>query len=289
MKVIKRVTGNCIINSNGEVVFYRKNGDGKKQVVLETIEDALSQNFHILENLFIEIVKTYDMTFVKSGEISEMRDILTIVEEKIGELAYSLNPDKVDLSYLLDEFKGSRNKHKKNIALILEQNNLEMSDLADIHTSTVKRIEEIQGIISGTIEQTKKLAQIRSECIQRIIYAYNILTECESKLLKHKSASPELRSKILRKTIREIAGEKANKVVFALNSVTKVNPYKERVESKEVKRLAGLSKEFEYDYEKQEALTEIVEIISSARSKLKRVVREKNGFNLKTIGGDLIG
>lgn len=279
MKVVKRVTGNCIINSDGKVIFYRKNKNSKKEVVLNTIEDALSQNFHILENLFLDVVQVYDSTFVQTGEISAARDVLSELEEKINHMASGLRPEKVDLSYLVEDFRESKNEHKKRIFQILNQDNPEISDLAQAHLSTVNRIKELQGIIVGTINQTRKLIEIRNDCEQKIIYAHNVLAEYESKLSGINSESDDLR--LVSKAVNDIAGEGANKVVFALNSVTRVNPYRERVESREVKKLSKLPDLLEKWKREEVNLEDIIIRISSARSKLKRIVRKVNNFKMK--------
>lgn len=278
LKVAKKVTENCIINEQGKVVFYRKNGNSKKQVVLDTIEDAISQNFHILESLFIEVVKTYDANLIKTGEISTVRDVLFELEDKVNEMAASLNPEKINLSYLVEDFKGSRNRHKKNIVSILEKNELEIDDLAQAQLSAVKRIKELQGIIIGTIAQTKKLTEIRISCERKIIYAHNILAEYEFKLSRINSASEKEKKKLISKALRDIAGEGANKVVFTLNAVTRVSPYKERVESNEVQKLTSLYNDFE---EGNLDLNDVISIIAAARSRLKRVVRKSDDFKLR--------
>lgn len=278
MKAIKRVTSNCIINDRGEVVFYRNGRHSKKEVVLNTIEDAISQNFHILENLFVDIVDIYDKSLIKTGEISTVREIIFEIEDGIDQMAAGLKPEDVDLSYLVKDLKRSKNKHKKNIAKILASESSSLTDLAKAHSSAVKRVNQLQAIINGTIVQTKKLTEIRNDCHQKIIYAHDILAESELDLIRLESTPKELHDKVVSKIVKDIAGEGANKVVFALNSITKVNPYKKRVESKEVKRLAELNNLWVNKEINQE---DVLTIISSARSKLKRVVRRVDNFKMK--------
>ncbi|MGM0438823.1 MAG: hypothetical protein ACQEP3_00085 [Patescibacteria group bacterium] len=285
------MTKNCWINGQGQVVFSRKSGESTKKVVLETIEDAISQNYHILDSLFIEFLENYEVTQVQFGEISVMRDILDNIQENITEMAGGIDPEKVNLSYLVKDLKNSRNRHKVRIYSLLEGDSQTMNELAIAHKSVVKRIEQLQGIIKGTLIQTRNLLEIRDDCEEKITYAHYVLATYELNLRKAKTVSGSEKEKIISKAVRDIAGKGANKVIFALDAATPVNPYKERIESREIKKLLELESYFE-DWKRGEvSFRDIIRLISHARGKLKRIVRKNNDFQgiKKFTGGDLIG
>lgn len=280
LKKIEKVTANCFIDKEGGVVFIRKENDKEKKVKLETIEAAISQNIHILENLFIEFVQTYDMNWAKPGEFSEIRDVLQIIQEEIKRMASGISPESVDLSRLAERFKNSRNEHKKNIAALLLDSPQTISELTKAHASAVKRIKELQGIIQGTIIQTKKLLKIRNETERKILYSYDVLTYWQVRLERLSNASKEKKEKELSQAISDIAGKKANKVIFTLKAATSVNPYKERIESKEIKNLSEIRNYFKEWKVGSRSYNEIIQLISKARKKLKRIVRKKKDFNI---------
>lgn len=280
MKKIEKVTANCFIDEKGRVIFVRRENDKEKKVKLETIEDAISQNLHILENLFVEFVETYDMNWAKPGEFSEIRDVLQIIQEEIERMASGVNPKAVDLSHIAERFKNSRNKHKKNIAALLLDGPQTMSELTKAHVSAVKRIKELQGIIQGTIIQTKKLLKIREDTERKILYSYRVLTDWQVKLERLSEAPRKRKEKTLYQAARDIAGPKANKVIFTLQAAIPVNPYKERIESREIKKLSEIEDYFKDWKVGSRNYNEIIELISKARKKLKRIVRKKRDFDI---------
>jgi hypothetical protein len=277
LKVVYKITRKSFINEKGEVVFIRKANNKEKMVRLEKIEDAISQNLHILENLFVEFFENYESIQADFGEISEMRNIFEEIQKELTKMVTSINPKKVDLSILVKGLKNSRNKHKKRIYQLLGGDLQSINDLTEAHSAVVKRIEELQGIIKGTIIQTKKLVKIKKDSERKISYAYQILSKSELDLkeIKKKNKDGE---EVIKRVISDIAGLKANKVIYTLEAVTPVNPYKSRIESKDVQKLNRLVDLFTGWKNNKVEIEDIIQTISRARKKLKRIVRDKRNF-----------
>ncbi len=280
MKVVYKVTRKCFINEKGEVIFIRKSNGSEKMVRLKEINDAISQNLHILENLFVEFFENYESVQADFGEISDMRNILKEIQSEIKKTIFSLEPERVDLSFLVKGLENSRNKHKKRIYQLLNGDLQSLNDLAEAHLSVVKRIKELQAIIKGTIVQTKRLIEIKEESQLKISYAYRILTRYELDLRKVKRKNKDKQLEIVSKAVSDIAGLKANKVIYTLKAVTPVNPYKSRIESKDVQKLNSLVDLFTSWKNHKVEIGEIIQTITKARKKLKRIVREKNDYSV---------
>lgn len=282
------MTENCIINEKGEVVFFRKEERKKKEVHLNTIHDAISQNRHILKSLLADFVNVYEVNWVKPGEISQIRKINEIIQEKIQEKTYQLQPKKIDLSYLVEDLKNSRNEHKKNIYLLLS-GDVDLKKLSEAQNAALERIIQLQGIIKGTLVQSERLLKIKSQSERKIKRAYKVLAQHEAWLSRTENASDEKKIQAASKAVNEIANKKANKVVYLLKSVVPVNPYKERIESGEVQKLANLHDFFDPEKGRMD-LNKIIKIIRDARIKLSRIMEEERSFsffeNYNMKGGD---
>ncbi len=267
--IVKKITKNCFVNECGQVIFMREDNGKKKKVVLETIDDAISQNYHILDNLLVEIADIYGKSYVNFGEMSEIREVLDVLQTELRRMSYSLDSQSdFDFSDIVERFIHSKNINKRKFALLLSGfTGKEMDILSEAHDSVIRRVGELQGIIKGTIYQIKKMLRIKRDAERKIIYAHDILLICENKL---KMTSFENRKRMIERVVKEVAGEKANKVVYALKSVVPVNPYRDRVLSKDILKLEELSEKDDYD--------RVVKLIRGARSKLKRVVRERDDF-----------
>ena len=278
---MSNITKNLWIRKDGKVIFQRSGQRDKRTVVLETINDAISQNGHILDNLFVELVDCYGQSFIKPGEISTMRDILETVQKNTKMAASGLKEQTFDMSGFLDDLDGARNRHKKEIAKLIKDKSLGSQEMTQIAVHTVRRIGELQSIIKGTLYQLNELMKIKRDADKKINYAYNQLVSAEFRITRA-SITPEKdgREKILKEAVRDISGKGANKVLFTLKAVTPVNPYKERIQSKEIKDLKKLNQLLS-DWKRNEAdFGDFIKITSKARSKLKRLILEQSNFKM---------
>ncbi len=270
--------GNCFIDDEGRVVFIRENYGNKKRSVSEDINSALSQNQHILEGRFKEFITIYNDNWVKKGEFYKTQKILEILQKQIKKMSQSLDPKEVDLSKLVEDLKNSRNKHKKNIFMLLNQGPKGMKSLSRAQMEAVYRINQLQGIIKGTSVQVKKLLKIKRKNEKMIIFAHDSLAKAEIDLRNTVNSSVFEKEKAIRKVVRDINSRGANKVLIPLSLVVKVNPFKERVESKEIKKLEELDLFYEEWKRNNDNFEKIIAVIAEARGKIKRIVRENNDF-----------
>ena len=265
---MSNITKNLWIRKDGKVIFQRSGQRDKRTVVLETINDAISQNGHILDNLFVELVDCYGQSFIKPGEISTMRDILETVQENTKMAASGLKEQTFDMSGFLDDLDGARNRHKKEIAKLIKDKSLGSQEMTQIAVHTVRRIGELQSIIKGTLYQLNELMKIKKDADKKVNYAYNQLVSAEFRIMNASLMLETGKEQVLKEAVRDISGKGANKVLFTLKAVTPVNPYKERIESKEIKDLKKLNQRLS-DWKRNEAdFGDFIKITSKARSKL---------------------
>ena len=277
---MSNITKNLWIRKDGKVIFQRSGQRDKRTVVLETINDAISQNGHILDNLFVELVDCYGQSFIKPGEISTMRDILETVQENTKMAASGLKEQTFDMSGFLDDLDGARNRHKKEIAKLIKDKSLGSEEMTQIAVHTVRRIGELQSIIKGTLYQLNELMKIKKDADKKVNYAYNQLVSAEFRIMNASLMLETGKEQVLKEAVRDISGKGANKVLFTLKAVTPVNPYKERIQSKEIKDLKKLNQLLS-DWKRDEAdFSDFIKITSKARSKLKRLILEQSNFKI---------
>ncbi|MFW6282931.1 MAG: hypothetical protein ACOC1P_02655 [Minisyncoccales bacterium] len=301
--MLKKITENCFANvNNGKIVFFRRHNENEKPIkmTLNTIDDAISQCYHILDKTFVEVVDIYNVIpEVKvKGELNEMREILFELQEEIKTVAENLEEEtNKDFSHISEKFSRARNEHKVKIRELLKMfEGKDLSIIAEAHMEAAKRVEQLRNIIKGIFGQIRALEKIKEKSERRITKAYEELANYEIKLRKAKQKGM-INKKELERIVNNIAGEKANKVLFAFDSLEKesvlVNPYFERIKSKEVQDLRKI-KDYYSEWKKGKRKSEdFIKLISKARQKLKRMLINKKGFkNLefyKERKGDVIG
>ena len=286
--MLRKITKHCFANrDNGKIVFFRRRNENDKttKMTLDTVDDAISQCYHILDKIFVEVVDTYKVIpEVKiRGELNEMRSILYELQVEIKILAKNLKGEtNKDFSHISEKFKRAKNEHKIKIKELLNEfEGKDLSVLAKAHLEAAQRIEQLRNIIKGVFGQVRALEELREKSERKINKVYENLTKYEIKLRKAKKEG-RINKKELEKIINNIAGGKANKVIFALESLEKenalVNPYFERIKSKEVQDLKKI-KDYYKEWKKNERKGEdLIKLISKARKKLKRIVLDRKGF-----------
>ncbi|MDP3764747.1 MAG: hypothetical protein Q8Q95_03960 [bacterium] len=307
MNVIKEVTSHCFINGNGQVVFLRKKNGETGVVVLNTIYDAISQCFHILDRTLGEVVDFYKRQpeVYGQGELADIREIMLelqhvlqlvtlpgvvpyedtlVAQRRLNQIPRRLgqvrNRHKVLLVAHLNRISELRNgEGMRSVGAVLEP--------VQAHLAAVRRFDELDGIIQGVMIQARKLIEMTANAEDRIRSVYDNLGVYEHKALalaqqmeKREEAEgvqpvAEYIEKF-RTIANAVAGGKVNKVVYALRAIVLVEPFKSRLESPNVKCLEKLHSYLE-DWEKGniKALQTFLHAFGRARSKLKRVVRER--------------
>lgn len=307
MEVVKEVTPHCFVNAAGEVVFLRKRNGEWGPVVFSNIYDAISQCFHILDNVLGEMVDFYrrQPKVFGSGEMDEMRDIAKDLQGMINLIVSAgVQPSEqsrsaqVTLRQIVRRLGAVRNVHKRLLLGHLQK----VSEVRDgrglrplgealgptmAHLETIRRFDELDNIARGVIVQAKCLIGICAIAEWRIkevygrlsVYgaaAHGIVKKIEVCERQQGSQPVEEYLGRLQVISAEISGGRSNKVTNALKGVVLVKPFKPRLESPDVKRLERLDEYLQaWASGNSRALLTFCRAIDGARAKLKRVAREQ--------------
>lgn len=306
MVVVKNVTPHCFVNQHGQVVFLRRSNGQTKTVVLDDIFSAISQCFHILDRNMGEAVDFYrdNPTVFTRGEVDLVRGLSGDLQSAVAQI---IAPDGLGehsaleiqrrFAQIVRDLKRVRNQHKQMLAAHLKQipgvkdqrgrGKPEAAVRAGAaNLAALQRFQELDDIREGVAVQIEKLMGLVAQAEERIRTVYDILGRYEDKAAgiideveKHEvllGRTPiDEYSDQLRTIAREVAGEGSNKVVNALRGVVLVEPFKSRIESREVRCLEKLDSYLdEWEGGEPEALYTFHRAFGRARSKLKRLVRE---------------
>lgn len=309
MTVVKYVTPHCFVNQNGQVVFLRRFNGETKAVVLDDIFSAISQCFHILDKNIGEAVDFYrdNPTIFTRGEIGLARQLSADLQLAVTQIIapnglgeHSALEIQGQFARIIRDFKRARNQHRQSLAAHLKQipgvrdqrgrNQPEAAVRAgEANLEALRRFQELDGIIKGVAVQIEKLMGLVAQSEERVRTVYDTLGRYEAKVsdviwdfereerivgralfdISYKYID------MLRAVAKDIAGKGGNKVVYALRGVVLVEPFKSRIESKDVKCLEKLDAYLdEWENGDTEALYTFYRAFGRARSRLKRLVRE---------------
>lgn len=301
LKVARKVTAHCFIDENGKVVFQRQIHGQRKPVALETIYDAISQCLHILDHITGEALDFYNRqpsTYNKI-ERGEMQAIFLEVQSMIASFGdvdmLEQNAGRINLGFdqIRQKLSTIKNRRKLLASDYLQSNERanKSQSLGEIlapvraHLETIQRFNELDQIAHGVMAQARGLIDIvlASEKRLRHIYALIVVYEqqAHSWLDQIEKCQRETGVRCLPahvQALRQIADDVSrpniNKVMNAFGGVALVEPYKSRIQSKEVQCLNHLMEYLElWESGKQELPLRFVNAFSRARVKLKRVVR----------------
>ena len=306
MVVVKTVTPHCFINQSGQVVFLRRSNGQTKAVVLDDIFSAISQCFHILDRNIGEAVDFYhdNPTVFTRGEVNVVRELSGDLQSAVVQI---IAPDGLGehkaieiqrrFAQIVRDLKRARNQHKQMLAAHLRQ----VPGIKDqrgrgqpeaavragaANLAALQRFQELDDIIKGVTIQLEKLMGIVAQAEERVKRVYDASGRYEAKVAEIieriekdevlLGRTPiDVYSDELRAIAQEIAGEGGNMVVNALRGVVPVEPFKARLESRDVRCLEKLDSYLdEWESGKPEALYTFCRAFGRARSKLKRLVRE---------------
>ncbi|MEK7501167.1 MAG: hypothetical protein AAB642_03525 [Patescibacteria group bacterium] len=306
MVVAKTVTPHCFINQHGQVVFLRRSNGQTKAVVLDDIFSAISQCFHILDRNIGEVVDFYhdNPTVFIRGEINLVRGLSADLQLAVTQI---IAPDGLGEHKAIEiqrrfaqigrDLKRARNQHKQVLAAHLKQ----VSGVKDqrgrgqpeaavmagaANLAALQRFCELDDIREGVTIQLEKLMGIVAQAEERVKRVYDALGRYEDKIAQIigriekdevlLGRTPiDVYSDQLRGIAKEVAGEGGNMVVNALRGVVPVEPFKTRIESRDVKCLEKLDSYLdEWETGEPELLYTFYRAFGRARSKLKRLVRE---------------
>ncbi len=306
MTVVKNITPHCFINQDGAVVFLRRSNGETRAVVLKDIFSAISQCFHILDRNVGEAVDFYrdNPTIFTRGEVSQMRELSGQLQLSVTQI---IAPDGLGehsaieiqrrFAQIVRDLKRARNQHKqmlaahlRQVAGVKDQRGRGQAEAAvrsgAANLAALQRFQELDDIVKGVAVQIEKLMGIVAQSEERIKKVYEALGGYESEvadIIKEIEKYELLLGRtlidkyggVLRTVAKEVAGEGGNMVVNALKGVVPVEPFKTRIESKDVKCLEKLDSYLdEWESGEPEALYTFHRAFGRARSKLKRLVRE---------------
>lgn len=305
MNVVYEVTPRCFVDGGGYVVFLRQQEGRCIPMVLKTIYDAISQCFHILDRTVGEVVDFYrrQPSVHAEGEIGQMRIVVLEIQKVIATLISpegvserSAEEVQVIFCQIIRRLGHVRNAHKLAVVVNLNQSRLpqgnrpkhlgEVLSPATAHLAALKRFDELLNITEGVVAQARQLIDIARVGEDRIKKVYEILGAYEAKVSEIVGGIEQIQRKagvkcppsqlsLLRRMAREIGSSGVNQV-NALNGIVRVEPFKSRIESVEVKRLARLDEYLDQWQEgKDSALYTFQRTFGVARNKLKRLVRNR--------------
>ncbi len=309
MNVVKEVTPHCFINGEGQVVFLRRMNGSTEPVILKTIYDAISQCCHILDGILGEVMDFYrrQPKVFGEGELGEIREVVLQLQSSVQmSISAGVVPkdDVVELQRAFQQVVRRlgrvRNKHKVLLAAYLGKTSAlrdekgmrhigAVLEPVQAHLAAVKRFDELDGISQGVMVQAQRLMGIAINAEERIRRAYDNLSRYEEEAQKlvleideherTKGVQPVLEYiSRFRAIANHVAGLKVNKVLYALRAVVAVEPFRSRLGSREIERLASLHDYLDkWEKGKTGAVMTFVNALKGARSKLKRVARERTG------------
>ncbi len=307
MNIVHEVTPHCFVNEIGQIVFLRRQEGKHVPTVLQTMNDAISQCFHILDRTVGEVVDFYrrQPSIKTEGEIGEMRNVVLEIQSALANLISpegvserSAEEIQVVFGQIVRRLGQVRNAHKLAVVVNLNQSKSDRGNgpkhLGEIlapamaHLAALKRFDELLNITEGVAVQARYLIYIARQGEDRIKKVYKILGDyearvgkivCEIERIQREAGirCPPGQLALLRWIAHEVSHPGVNKVTNALNGIVRVEPFKSRVESAEIKRLARLHEYLDQWQEgKDQALYTFQKTFGVARAKLKRLVRERS-------------
>ncbi len=307
MNVVHEVTSHCFVDGAGRVVFLRRQEGKYVPTVLQTVYDAISQCFHILDRDVGEVVDFYhrEPTVYVEGEIGEIRKVVLDIQNILATLispqgvsGRSAEQIKVAFDQIVRRLGNVRNAHKLAVVVNLNQSKPnkgnrfehegEILAPARAHSGAIKRFNELRNITAGVMVQAGQLIAIAKQGEDRIRTVYGLLGTYEAKVSQIVSEVEQIQREagvrcppsqldLLRQIACKVSSPGANQVANGLNGIVRVEPFKSRVESAEVKRLARLDEYLDQWQEgKDSALYAFQRTFGGARGKLKRLVRERS-------------
>jgi hypothetical protein len=205
---------------------------------------------------------------------------------------------QVAFSQIVRRLGQVRNAHKLAVVMGLNQAQPDprhrLKHLGDIlapaaaHLAALKRFDELLNITEGVASQARCLISIARQGEDRFRRAYDtlgryearvgeILTEIERIQRAAGIKCPPGQLGLLRRIAHETSHPSANKVTNALNGIVPVEPFKSRIESAEIKRLSRLDEYLDqWQAGKDSSLYTFQKTFGAARTKLKRLVRERS-------------
>lgn len=305
--VVHAVTSHCFVDGDGQVVFLRRQEGKCVPTTLKTVYDAVSQCFHILDHSVGEVVDFYyyQPLFYIEGEIGQMRNVVLEIQRAIATLispegVSERNAEEIQIVFgqIIWHLGRVRNAHKLAVVVNLNQSRLPLGNgpkrageilaPAIAHLAALKRFDELLNITASVMVQARYLINIARQGENRIKKVYEILGDYEVRVGKivneieriQREAGvrcPPNQLAMLCRITHEVSHPSANKVINALNGIVRVEPFKSRVESVEVRRLARLGEYLDKWQEgKDSALYTFQRTFGLARGKLKRSVRERS-------------
>lgn len=255
VNVVVQVAPNCVIDGQGQVVFFRGPEGEKIPYRCEDIYVAVSQCFEILGSLFGPVVISPSGEPEFSGADGELVGLQKIIEgfqNIITLLTVRRKIAKTEVDKAALWFKGLalrwqdvQNPFKKELRdyfvampSIVDKcgdPNLEAAVVAaKALVPAIRRLGELGGIIPAIWQQTTALVEIVVKAEQRLKRVYDILGSREDEvkdiISQREQIPPDALVQKLRVVAKQVAGPGANEVANALKSIPPVNPYKSVLE-----------------------------------------------------------
>lgn len=303
--VVKEVTPHCVIDNQGQVVFLRRVNGEEKLVVCKTIYNAISQCFHILNRLLGEAIVFYrgQPTIFGQGEIGQLQEISRTLQEVISSITSCKIIPELEVFIaqrrfvqLVAQLGLVRNQHKvklkgqlDHLPSITDKDGRRQAGTAvassESLTIALQRFEEVDSIIRGTWIQAKKLIGLAVAAESRIEKVFGklgnfqaqvdvIILEIEAAQRATGEAIPADGLEKLGTIAKKVAGEGSNQIVNALKGIAPVEPYKSRLEHRDVVCLENLPKYLDkWVGGKVKKIYTFQRAFGRARSKLARLAR----------------
>ncbi|MDP2967525.1 MAG: hypothetical protein Q8N87_03915 [bacterium] len=291
-EIVQRISRKVLVDKEGKLrIFWGEKPNSIKNV-LQDINDAIRQGTHIIDQYQGLRVQIGKEKLLLPGEVQELSKVIKILQEVTAKflepqelsqaeqysIRLSFQKCQAEIGRVTNKFKAKAQTRLKQIPPLKNKKGGK-SKKVPIETSKAtvdlfERLNEIEEINWGIILRTRKLIEEKLRIERIFVLVYQRL----GKFLKELQEG--VKNERLKRIVSEISGGK-NNLLAGLLSI-KVMPYLKRVRSREIQRLAKLSKYLE-EGRKDRIYRSIERSIENAFKKIRPVVQERESRQRKKI------
>lgn len=242
--IVQRITKNVMVAADGKVIIlWNTKNETPTVQILPDLESAIRQTGHVLENYLGSCIALGDDIIKLPGEIQMLQimagDLHQIIESII--LFRSGEEDETNqidekLQCIFYNFRRASNQYKQAVSDLVQTKADKIQKASALHEATgniIKRIGEILDICSGVWCRRKALLAERRRIKNNIKYVYEQIVKMVQKVAEKAATTEDLEKFAL--DFRE-----GKRGLWPGLATIHANPWRQRVQSREVKRLLKL-------------------------------------------------
>lgn len=287
-EIAQRISRKILVDTEGKLRVFWGEEPNLIENVLSSIDDAIRQGVHIIERSQGLIVQIGKWKLFLPGEVQKLNKVIKILQKVIAKfleprelsraernsIRLAFQKCQAEIGRVTNKFKSKAQTRLKQIPSIKNER-VRKSRKVPIETSKAtvdlfERLDEMEEIKWGVILRTRKLIEEKLRIERIFVLIYQRL----AKFLKELQEG--VKNERLKQIVSEISGGK-NNLLAGLLSI-KVMPYLKRIRSREIQRLAKLSK-----YLEEGRKDRIYRTIEDSFKKIRPVVQERESRQRKKI------